>query len=156
MVTQIGNFFGNCMTNRVTEMTSFLLHFRMANSNWIACFVGLPSRFFTNYRSISINQVANEASIYTEILEELWLWLCSSYTTRLVLPLILLREFYSMGGLAAVSFYGWGHHTQPLYSSVMPKWDACFVKNWLLAVHFEYFSTWPMNAERSCFLIGHT
>ena len=34
--------------NRATAMTSFSLHFRMANSNSITCFVGLPLRFFTN------------------------------------------------------------------------------------------------------------
>ena len=33
---------------RVTAMTSFSLHFSMANSNAIACFVGLPLCFFTN------------------------------------------------------------------------------------------------------------
>ena len=31
-----------------TAMTSFSLHFSMANSNSIACFVGLPSHLFTN------------------------------------------------------------------------------------------------------------
>ena len=38
-------------------MTSFSLHFCMANSNSIAHFVGPPSRFFTNYCSDSINHV---------------------------------------------------------------------------------------------------
>ena len=45
------------MLYRAIAMASFSLHFRMANSNSIACFVGLPSRSFTNYHSDSINQV---------------------------------------------------------------------------------------------------
>ena len=52
-IDRLKNFF----IYRATAMTSFSLHFRMANSNSIACFVGLPSRFFTNYYSDSINQV---------------------------------------------------------------------------------------------------
>ena len=118
------NFLWNCTTNRVTEMMSFSLHFRMANSNRIACFVGLPSRFFTNYRCISINQLIRH--LFTQKF-----WKSCDYGSIVAIPpdssCHLLREFYSMCGLAAGSFYGWWHHTQPLYSSVMPMWDACFV-----------------------------
>ena len=56
----------SCGIYRATAMTSFSVHFRMANSITIAHFVEPTLRFLTQ----RYHESSEEASIHTEILEE--------------------------------------------------------------------------------------